>query len=30
MTDILGLPDPDIIGMVVEEILPQIRKASAR
>jgi alkanesulfonate monooxygenase SsuD/methylene tetrahydromethanopterin reductase-like flavin-dependent oxidoreductase (luciferase family) len=29
MTDILGLPDPDIIGMVREEILPQIRKLAA-
>jgi alkanesulfonate monooxygenase SsuD/methylene tetrahydromethanopterin reductase-like flavin-dependent oxidoreductase (luciferase family) len=30
MTDILGLPNPDIIGMVLEEILPQIRHQSAR
>jgi alkanesulfonate monooxygenase SsuD/methylene tetrahydromethanopterin reductase-like flavin-dependent oxidoreductase (luciferase family) len=29
MTDILGLPDPDILGLVVEEILPQIRRQSA-
>lgn len=26
MTDILGLPNPDIIGMVIEEIVPKIRK----
>jgi alkanesulfonate monooxygenase SsuD/methylene tetrahydromethanopterin reductase-like flavin-dependent oxidoreductase (luciferase family) len=26
MTDILGLPNPDIIGMVTEEIVPKVRK----
>jgi alkanesulfonate monooxygenase SsuD/methylene tetrahydromethanopterin reductase-like flavin-dependent oxidoreductase (luciferase family) len=26
MIDILGLPNPDILGMVVEEIVPGIRK----
>jgi hypothetical protein len=25
MVDLLGLPDPDVIGMVMEEIVPKLQ-----